>query len=114
MKIDPNRPIELKQEYVLCEAGRVHFCDGGSAGIDELGDEDGPFGEFCRGLDPNKCFISALIPDRADEAVFYRARDAARAHGVHMQATIEKADVQHSRWQAYLAMKAARGVKEFE
>lgn len=105
MRIDPNQPVDYHQECVCCEGGKILLFDGTSTEISELGLTESAFGEFCRSLDPNKCFIVAFIPNDADREVFFRAREVARDVGIHMQATIDTAERHRALWENYKTMK---------
>jgi len=114
MKIDPNQPIEYRVEYILCEGGKAVLYDGGSTALDELERDGSAFQKFCRSLDPNKCFIEALIPNDADRQVFFRARDAAQKIGMHMQAPVDTPERLYRRWKDYLKSKQYADAKEKE
>jgi hypothetical protein len=105
MKIDPNLPVQLVQECVLCESGRIVLHDGGSTMETDLGRDDSAFHSFCATVDPNRAYITAFIPYDGDRALFFRAREVARRLGRHMQATVETAERQSSLWRSYVAMK---------
>ncbi len=109
MKIDPNQPIELTVEHILCEGGRVLMHDGSSTPASELDSAGSALQAFCRTIDPNRCFIEAYVPADSDRDVFFRARDAARGIGVHMQAPVERAEVQRERWKSYCRLKQLGG-----
>jgi hypothetical protein len=70
-----------------------------------LGDEASAFRKFCRTLDPNKCFIVALIPDDADHDTFFRAREVANEVGLHMQAPVDTPERHRRLWESYRQMK---------
>jgi hypothetical protein len=112
MKIDPNSAVEMRTEYVLCEGGRVLLHDGSSTARDELGTAGNGFDAFCRSLDPNKCFIVALIPDDGDRAVYFRAREIASGIGIHMQAPVETPLRLRSQWDNYCRMKQLPSITE--
>lgn len=105
MKIDPNLPLQLHQELVLCEDGSIFLFDGASTSQAALGDEESHFKKFCRSLDPNTCFISALIPNDADRDVFFRAREVAGEVGIHMQATVDTPESHRRLWENYKRAK---------
>src|SRR2546423_1070286 len=105
MKVDPNQPVDFRQEAVLCERGGVVLHDGTSTPASEVEDEESAFKRFCRSLDPNKCFIVAFIPDDADRHVFFAAREAARGLGLHMQATVDTPERLRALWETYKTMK---------
>lgn len=85
----------------MCRDGSVEMDDGVKVSLAELNSSGNAFERFCKTLDPNTCYIGAYLPFRADEEVFYRARDLASSLGVHMQATVEKADTQIRYWDHY-------------
>lgn len=114
MKIDPNQPIEYRVEYILCEGGKAVLHDGSSSTLDELERDGSAFQKFCRSLDPNKCFIEALIPNDGDRQVFFRARDAAQKIGMHMQAPVDTPERLYRRWKDYLKSKQYADAKEKE
>ena len=105
MKIDPNLPIGLAQELVLCEDGRVVLHDGSSTALAQLADEAASFLRFCRALDPNRNFLVALIPDDRDRPVYFRAREVAREAGLHMQAPVDTPERHHAMWKTYRSHK---------
>ncbi len=105
MKIDPNLAVDMHTEYVLCERGQVSLHDGSATARAELGQETSAFTKFCRSLDPNKCFIVALIPEETDKQVFFRAREVASELGIHMQAPVDTPERLRSQWEAYRQMK---------
>ena len=105
MKVDPNQPVDFRQECVLCEHDRVSLHDGSTTPRAELGNEESPFLIFCRSLDPNKCYIAAFIPDSADTEVFFRAREVAAGAGIHMQATVDTPERHRLMWERYKQMK---------
>lgn len=107
MKIDPNRDIELSHELVLCQSGAVVLHTGERTALGDLERADSPFQRFCRGIDPNRCFIVALVPEDSDRAVFFRARDLAQAMGVHMQAPIDTPENARQSWAQYVESKAS-------
>lgn len=106
MKIDPNRAVGMEQECVLCESGFVVLHDGARSSLEELERNDSAFRRFCGTIDPNRCYLLALIPDDRDREVFFRARDVARRMGIHMQATVEKPEELAARWQQYRELKS--------
>ncbi|BCG62929.1 MAG: hypothetical protein methR_P0608 [Methyloprofundus sp.] len=106
MNIDPNISIEHQSAYVLCEQGKVLLHNGSSISQLTLQDENSAFIHFCRSLNPNKCFISALIPDDADKNVFFKARDVAHAEGIHMQANVDRPEQLRKVWGDYLIYKS--------
>lgn len=105
MKIDPNQPVDFRQEAVLCERGDVVLHDGARTPAAQAGEEAGAFKRFCRTLDPNKCFVVAFIPDDADRHVFFAAREAANEVGLHMQATVDTPERLRALWENYRTMK---------
>ena len=105
MKVDPNQPVDFRQEAVLCERGGVVLHDGASTPASEVEEEESAFKRFCRSLDPNKCFIVAFIPDDADRHVFFAARESARSMGLHMQATVDTPERLRALWETYKTMK---------
>jgi hypothetical protein len=107
MKVDPNNPIGQYAEYVLCQAGAVVIHDGERTPREALGTAGSAFERFCRSLDPNRCFIIALIPDDADRDVFFTAREVCRGIGPHMQAPVDTPDHHNAQWSNYLAAKRA-------
>lgn len=107
MKVDPNQAVNLHHEVVLCEGEGVTVPGGEHTAHDALSDPDSPFGRFCRTLDPNRCYLVALVPDDADRVAYFRAREAARAAGIHMQAPVETPETLRSIWEAYLQSRRA-------
>lgn len=105
MKIDPNQPVEFRQECVLCEDGQVVLFDDSRTPEAELDREESAFQKFCRSLDPNKCFISAFIPNDSDKGVFFKAREVALSVGLHMQATVDTPERHRTLWDRYQTMK---------
>jgi hypothetical protein len=105
MKVDPNRDVGMTQEYILCEGGRVVLHDGSSTERSQLSAEDSAFQKFCSTLDPNRCFIVALIPDDADRSVFYRARELAAQRHIHMQSPVDTKEHLMGLWRRYRQMK---------
>jgi hypothetical protein len=101
MKIDPNSAVGQQSVCVMCRGGAVELPDGTSSPAAGLDSPEGPFQRFCKGLDPNLTYISAFLPYRDDEEVFYKARAVAQALGIHMQATVERADLQLAWWREY-------------
>jgi hypothetical protein len=105
MKVDPNQAVDMHHEMVLCEAGRVELADGSLVRQTELSTPDNPFAAFCKSLDPNKCFILALVPDDADKEVYFQARSAANALGIQMHAPLEEPERCRKMWESYLVVK---------
>jgi len=114
MKIDPNQPIEHRVEFILCEGGKIVLHDGGSSALDELERDGSAFQKFCRSLDPNKCFISALIPNDADRQVFFKAREAAKKSGIYMQALVDTPERHYKMWKDYIKSKQYADANEKE
>ncbi|MFH1861797.1 MAG: hypothetical protein ABH878_03195 [bacterium] len=106
MKVDPNEPINKKVEHVLCRQGSVHTYDGSSTPAAQLNSESNAFKAFCQSLDPNTCFIIAIVPDHADDELFFKARDVARQIPIHMQAGIERPEDAMTIWEHYKRRKA--------
>lgn len=105
MKIDPNSDVDRSHEMVLCERGHVRLHTGEQTPASELGRESSAFQRFCRALDPNRTWILALVPDDADRPVFFRAREACRPIGIHIQAPVETAEAMRTTWNEYLSSK---------
>lgn len=102
MKVDPNTAIGMQSVHVMCRNGSIELPDGTAVPLADLSDEGGVFAQFCKTLDPNACYIGAFLPSRADEDLYYRAREVAfAANKVHMQATVERADIQIQYWNKY-------------
>jgi hypothetical protein len=102
VKVDPNTAIGMQSVHVMCRNGVVELPDGTHVPLADLPAEGGAFAQFCKTLDPNTCYIGAYLPYRADEDLFYRAREVAfSANKLHMQATVEKADIQIQYWNQY-------------
>lgn len=105
MKIDPNSDIERDSVLVLCEEGAVLLHTGRKTTMDKLDQASSAFQVFCRGLDPNKCFIVALIPEDSDREVFFKAREVCRSVGVHIQAPVDTAESHRALWADYVESK---------
>ena len=105
MIVEPNSPIDYVQEYILCEEGAVQTVDGRITPLDDIDRDGSGFKELCKGMDPNKGFIIALVPKDEDRPVFFRAREVARDIGLHMQGTLERPDTQRVQWETYLQMR---------
>ncbi len=105
MKIDPNLPVDMHSELILCEGGKIVLHDGTAAAQAELDREGGPFLRFCGALDPNRCFLVALILDDADKTVFFKAREVAGEKGIHVQAPVDTPARLRAQWDAYLRLK---------
>lgn len=105
MIIDPNQPIEQTVAFVLIESGKIVLHDGRTTAENALEDAGSAFQEFCRSLDPNKCFIQGLIPNGRDQALFFKAREVARKIGMHMQAPVDTEENLRRIWDNYLASK---------
>lgn len=105
MKIDPNQAVNFRAEMILCEGGQVALPGGETTRESELADPASAFHRWCAQLDPNQCFIQALIPADADRSVFFRARDVAEQIGVHMQAPVDTAQRLRTIWREYVRMK---------
>ena len=101
MKVDPNHPVNSSVEQVLIEADRILLADGSSCSLQELDKAENPFVGFCKSLDPNLCFISALIPDDAGRELFFKARTLAETAGIHMQAPVDTPDRLRRTWDRY-------------
>ena len=101
MKIDPNTAVNNRQISVMVYQGKVELPTGVFVSEAELSSPGNNFESFCKSHDPNTCFILAYLPDRHDENLFFKARDVASKAGLHMQGTIERADIQHMRWDNY-------------
>lgn len=112
MQVDPNQPLNYRQECILCEDGKVILHDGSSTSLAELEHETSAFKQFCHSLDPNKCFIVAFIPNDADKNVFFRAREVAGEIGLHMQAPVDFPEKHRSQWEMYTKMKRYADVDE--
>ncbi|HET6978681.1 MAG TPA: hypothetical protein VFI24_20285 [Pyrinomonadaceae bacterium] len=105
MKIEPNHTVDFRQECVLCEEGKVFLFDNSNTGIADLSAEDSSFRKFCQSLDPNRCFILALIPNDNDKEVFFEARQVADEVGLHIQATVDTPERHRALWENYKNMK---------
>ena len=105
MKVDPNQPIEFSAECILCEAGYVELYDGARTPLAQLGDESSVFYSFCQSLDPNKCMLTAVIPDDSGKAVFFKAREIANQIGLYMQALVDTPERHRTRWESYKKVK---------
>jgi hypothetical protein len=105
MKIEPNHTVDFRQECVLCEEGKVFLFDDSNTGIADLGAEDSSFRKFCQSLDPNRCFILALIPNDDDKEVFFKARRVADEVGLYVQATVDTPESHRALWESYKHMK---------
>jgi hypothetical protein len=114
MKIDPNQPILLIRECVLCQDGRVLLHDGRSTPEADLDHEGNAFRDFCGSVDPNRAFIAAFIPEDTDREVFFRARNVALQMGRHMQSTVETPEQQIKHWAHYVAAKRTADAGEEE
>ncbi len=112
MKIEPNGYIGQHAEYVLCEVGQVVLHDGARVPIAELGSGENAFTQLCRSIDPNKCFIVAIIPNDADRDVFFKAREVASGAGIHMQATVDTPERLRGTWESYRESKRLRSALE--
>jgi hypothetical protein len=113
MLIDPNHPIGQQVEYVLIEPDRIELPNGTHVDVTGLDDDKSQFHQFCRSLDPNRCFIQALIPDDTAKSVFFKARDCAAVLGIHMQALVDTPERHRQTWQNYrLACQAERAIAE--
>ena len=109
MKVDPNiAPVNMQVEHVMCQVGGVELHDGTVVKPAQLTAQGGEFEAFCKELDPNTGYIAAFVPDRQADQIFYEARQAASSYGIHMQATIEKAERQLESWRAYKQLKARK------
>ena len=106
MKVDPNTSIQMEQEHVLCRIDGVELFTGEIVPVEDLDNPAGLFKKFCDSLDPNICFISAFVPDRAADEVFYKATEIAMKNGIHMQSNIIKPEVQENRWHNYKIIKS--------
>ena len=107
MKVDPNLAVGVIQECVLCDDGRIVMYDGSVATREDLNDPDGAFLRFCGTLDPNRCYIRAVIPNDADRPLFFEAREVARSAGLHMQSSLETPERHRAMWNAYVQSKQA-------
>jgi hypothetical protein len=105
MKVDPNQPIEFQMECVLCEGGKVILADDSCTPLPQLINEHSAFKKFCQSLDPNKCFIAAIIPDDTDNDVFFKAREVANEIGLHMQALVDTPENHRKQWRYYKESK---------
>lgn len=105
MKIDPNEIIGREVEYVLCQSGQILLYDDSATTARDLVKEGNAFKSFCQSLDPNRCFIIALVLDHVDDELFFAAREVAREVGIHMQSSIEKRDIALSQWEWYKRSK---------
>jgi hypothetical protein len=105
VKVDPNQAVDLQQEFILCAEGCVACHDGSRTPLADL-DGANAFRDFCSSLDPNKCYIVALLTSEADREVYFRARDVARRLGVHMQAPVETPERVREMWEAYVSLKS--------
>ncbi len=101
MIVDPNRAVGMEAKLILCRAGQVELRDGTRIDAADVGADAGPFAEYLRSVDPNTQFLIALIPDRSDEPVYFRARDVSRQMGVHMQAPVETPEALERQWEDY-------------
>lgn len=109
MIVDPNTDIGMQPHFVLCQQGHLERKGAPPFPEEDLGSPEGPFLLWLRSLDPNRTFLIALIPDRADEGVFFRAREIAASCGIHMQAPVETSGVLRARWEAYLRVEEISG-----
>lgn len=112
MKVDPFSPPMQKCEYVLCENGAVILHDESSTTQGDLLLDDTPFAEFCKSLDPNSTFLTALVPRDEDRPVFFAARDAVGRFNLHMQSTLEKEEQVRRMWDSYRESKRFESAEE--
>ena len=105
MKVDPNQPVDYQAECLLFDMGEVVLHDDSRTPRALLEDEESAFQQYCRSLDPNKCFLMAIIPHDADRDVFFEAREVAARLGLHMQAMVDTPESHRSRWQVYKKSK---------
>ncbi len=110
MKVEPNEAVDFHQVSILCESGYVMLPDGGRTAASDLGSPQSDFQVFCRALDPNRCFLGALVPNDEDREVFFAARDAVEPLGLHAQATIDRPASLRERWKNYVEIVRAEGV----
>lgn len=106
MLVDPNKPINATVEHVLVEADHIELFDGRRVSARDMESADNAFVEFCRELDPNRCFISAFLAEDGARDIFFQARDAASKEGIHMQATVEEPTKHRQMWHVYRKAKA--------
>jgi hypothetical protein len=109
LKVDPNQPVDLHHEMILCDGGCVELADGARIALSELDSQDNALAGFCRSLDPNKCFIVAMIPSEADREVFFKARQVASGMGIHMQAPVEEPDKCRRMWEQHVLVRRMAG-----
>ena len=114
MKIDPNQSVAYQAEMVLCREGGVRLHDDRFTPLDQLAQPDSAFHQWCSQLDPNRCFINAMIPDDADRPVFFRAREVASKAKIHMQAQVDTPENLLTLWQNFRQMKATPNAAEKE
>jgi hypothetical protein len=105
MKVDPNQPVDVAHVSVLCHLGALVLFDDSRTPLAELDKPESPFQRFLQTLDPNRHFIQAYVPDDADRATFFRARDVAKASGIHMQASLDSPEALWQMWIRYQKMK---------
>jgi hypothetical protein len=112
VKVEPNLAVGMIQEYVLLERGAILTFDGGRTTAADVGNPRSAFARFVASLDPNRCFIIALIPDDSDRDLYFAARDVASAAGMHMQAPVERVSQQRQVWDHYLVSKRSASAGE--
>jgi hypothetical protein len=116
MRVEPYS-VPMLVEFIWCENGRVELYDGSSTPTESLPSKDSSFMRFCKGLDPNRYYISALVPQEGPHAeanrdLFFRARDAARSVHIHMQAQIEPREALQRFWEHHKLMKKAKKAED--
>src|SRR2546423_1260064 len=105
MKVDPNQPVDFRQEAVLCERGGVVLHDRASTPASEDEEEESVFKRFSRSPAPTKCSLAPSSPGAAVRHVFFAARESARSLGLHMQATVDTPERLRALWETYKTMK---------
>lgn len=123
MRVDPNVSL-MKTEYILCNGGRIELYDGSISHSNELAETSSSFRKFCESLDPNECFIVALVPSLQDKndpnydidrELFMAAREAAKSIGIYMQSnSIDSVNAVWGTWENYKKMKQFESVKDIE
>lgn len=92
MKIEPNKDIGMSAKTLLVNKGNIEFPDGHKISPDDLKTSGNYFEELCNSIDPNVTYINILIPDHADDEVFFKVQDAGFKIGIHVQSVANRPD----------------------
>ncbi len=83
---------------VLVHQGTVHLLDGVEVPLDALNNPGNPFEQLCQSLDPNVTYVNVLLPDHADDELYFALRDKGNELGIHVQSVAHRPEEIWEMW----------------